>query len=242
MSNITCQICGVKKGATNKWLVLFEADSSRAVILGPIDMAETLSHWQSGMTRVHICGAECLYRKLNGILHPVAVGEKAQRVTATAVAPQNGSNAAVPISDGSSSRWNPPKYSNPEPASYSTDLASSRFDKGLSRLRQSAAIQQGITINGHIQSGESLYLNGDLTGTVALPDHRLTVGPSGKIRASVHAREVEVLGVIEGDVQADKILVRKNATLLGNISTLALVIEEGAFFEGQCSRKLARVP
>jgi cytoskeletal protein CcmA (bactofilin family) len=68
---------------------------------------------------------------------------------------------------------------------------------------------------------------------VELHEHRLTVGPNGKLQAGVKAREVVVLGTIHGNVEAsDKIDIRKDAKLVGDIKTARIVIEDGAYFKG----------
>ena len=66
-----------------------------------------------------------------------------------------------------------------------------------------------------------------------MPDDHLTVSPNGNIRAAVSAKESEIFGVIEGEVKADKVTVRKKATVIGDVCTHALVIEGGAWFEGR---------
>jgi cytoskeletal protein CcmA (bactofilin family) len=58
------------------------------------------------------------------------------------------------------------------------------------------------------------------------------VGPNGNIRAAVSAKEVEIFGVIEGKVRANRVIVRRNATLIGDVYAQALEIEGGAWFEG----------
>ena len=66
-----------------------------------------------------------------------------------------------------------------------------------------------------------------------LQEHRLTVGPHGKLQAGVKAREIVVLGTIHGNVEAsDKIDIRKDAKLVGDIKTARIVIEDGAYFKG----------
>ena len=64
-------------------------------------------------------------------------------------------------------------------------------------------------------------------------EHRVTVGPNGKVHAGVKAREIVVLGAITGNVEAtDKIDIRKDARLVGDIKTARIVIEDGAYFKG----------
>jgi cytoskeletal protein CcmA (bactofilin family) len=88
-------------------------------------------------------------------------------------------------------------------------------------------------IKGQIFSREDLTIDGEIDGSVELQEHRLTVGPNGKVQAGVKAREVVVLGTIQGNVEAtDKIDIRKDARLVGDIKTVRIVIEDGAFFKG----------
>jgi cytoskeletal protein CcmA (bactofilin family) len=88
-------------------------------------------------------------------------------------------------------------------------------------------------IKGQILSREDLYLDGEMEGTVEVPEHRLTIGPHAKLQASIRAREVVVLGSVNGNVEAiEKIDIRKDARLVGDIKTGGIVIEDGAFFKG----------
>ena len=96
-----------------------------------------------------------------------------------------------------------------------------------------AAIGKSVMIKGQILSREDLYLDGEMEGTVEVPEHRLTIGPHAKLQASIRAREVVVLGSVNGNVEAiEKIDIRKDARLVGDIKTGGIVIEDGAFFKG----------
>lgn len=96
-----------------------------------------------------------------------------------------------------------------------------------------AAIGKSVMIKGQIFSREDLYLDGEMEGTVEVPEHRLTIGPHGKLQAGIKAREVVVLGSISGNVEAgEKIDIRKEARLVGDIKTGRIVIEDGAYFKG----------
>jgi len=97
----------------------------------------------------------------------------------------------------------------------------------------SAAIGKAVKINGQIHSKEDLFVDGDVEGTLEAPDHRLTIGPNGKVHATIKAREVVALGNIQGNVEAaDKIEIRKEARLIGDIRTARIIIEDGAYFKG----------
>jgi cytoskeletal protein CcmA (bactofilin family) len=97
----------------------------------------------------------------------------------------------------------------------------------------SATIGKAVMIKGQIFSREDLVIDGEVEGTVEAQEHRVTVGPNGKVQASVKAREIVVLGAIHGNVEAtDKIDIRKDARLVGDIKTARIVIEDGAYFKG----------
>jgi cytoskeletal protein CcmA (bactofilin family) len=93
----------------------------------------------------------------------------------------------------------------------------------------SATIGKAVKVVGKIYSKEDLIVDGDLEGTVEALEHKLTIGPNGTVHADVKAREVAVLGSLQGDVEAtDKIEIRKEAKLVGNIKTASILIEDGA--------------
>jgi len=116
---------------------------------------------------------------------------------------------------------NPVMSSAPAPAQYSSET------------RGPAVIGKSVMIKGQIFSREDLTIDGEMDGSVELHEHRLTVGPNGKLQAGVKAREVVVLGSIQGNVEAlDKIDIRKDARLVGDIKTARIVIEDGAYFKG----------
>jgi cytoskeletal protein CcmA (bactofilin family) len=97
----------------------------------------------------------------------------------------------------------------------------------------SATIGKAVRVVGQIYSKEDLFVDGDLEGTVEALEHKLTIGPNGTVHADLKAREIAVLGSLQGDVEAtDKIEIRKDAKLVGNIKTARILIEEGAYFKG----------
>lgn len=96
-----------------------------------------------------------------------------------------------------------------------------------------ATIGKAVRIVGQIHSKEDLYVDGDLEGTVEALEHKLTIGPNGTVHAAIKAREVVALGTIQGNVEAtDKIEIRKDARLTGDIKTARIIIEDGAYFKG----------
>lgn len=130
--------------------------------------------------------------------------------------PKSGSTPSTPVMAN-----NPPM---------STAPSSSHFS---SEVRGPAVIGKSVMVKGQIYSREDLTIDGEIDGSVELQEHRLTVGPHGKLQAGVKAREIVVLGTIHGNVEAsDKIDIRKDAKLVGDIKTARIVIEDGAYFKG----------
>src|SRR5436305_468448 len=97
-----------------------------------------------------------------------------------------------------------------------------------------AVIGKAMLIKGQITSREDLFVDGEVDGAVDLQDCRLTVGPNGRIGAGARAREVEVMGRVDGDVEATKkITIRTGGRLVGDLRTPGIVIEDGAYFKGR---------
>ena len=103
----------------------------------------------------------------------------------------------------------------------------------LDKASGQAIIGKAVRINGQIFSKEDLYVDGDVEGTIELQKHRLTIGVNGKLRCNVRAREVVILGNCCGNIDAsEKLEVRKDACVVGDLKTARLVIEDGAYFKG----------
>lgn len=99
--------------------------------------------------------------------------------------------------------------------------------------RSQATIGKNVTITGQIYSREDLFVDGEVEGSIELAESKLTIGPSGKVKAGVHAREVIIIGAVEGNVEAtEKVEIRKDGRLKGDIKTSRIVIEDGAVFKG----------
>jgi cytoskeletal protein CcmA (bactofilin family) len=104
-----------------------------------------------------------------------------------------------------------------------------------------AILGKSVVFKGQIESREDLIIEGDVEGTIEMIEHRLTIAPSGEVKATVMAREVEVLGSIEGKVEAvDKVYIRKGARFIGDVHSAGIVIEDGGFIKGNID--LSRQP
>ncbi|MGA7413255.1 MAG: polymer-forming cytoskeletal protein [Bryobacteraceae bacterium] len=90
-----------------------------------------------------------------------------------------------------------------------------------------------MTVKGQIFSREDLTVDGEVEGTIECHEHRLTIGPNARVQAGLKAREVVIYGSIQGNVEAaDKIDIKKEAKLIGDIKTTRIMIEDGAYFKG----------
>ena len=96
-----------------------------------------------------------------------------------------------------------------------------------------AHIGKSVVIKGQLSGSEDLYLDGEVEGNISLMEHNLIVGPNGRVRANIIAKDVVIHGKVDGNVQGhERVELKKSAVLSGDISTQRIVIEDGAFFKG----------
>jgi len=96
-----------------------------------------------------------------------------------------------------------------------------------------AVISKGLFVKGEISGTESLYIDGKVEGAINLPGNRVTIGRKGQVGANVTAREVAVMGKVRGNVTAtDRVDIRAEGALSGDVSAARISIEDGAFFKG----------
>jgi len=94
-------------------------------------------------------------------------------------------------------------------------------------------IGKSVVIKGELNGSEDLAIEGHVEGTIQLRDHVLTIGPNGRIKAQVFAKAVIVLGEVTGNVTAsDKVDIRDNGSVDGDIISPRVAIAEGAHFRG----------
>jgi cytoskeletal protein CcmA (bactofilin family) len=94
-------------------------------------------------------------------------------------------------------------------------------------------IGKSVVIKGELNGSEDLTIEGHVEGTIQLRDHVLTIGPNGKIKAQVFAKAVIVLGEVHGNVTAsEKVDIRDNGSVEGDIVSPRIAIAEGAHFKG----------
>ena len=114
-----------------------------------------------------------------------------------------------------------------------TLMSSIMAEAKLDSLVGTATIGKTVKFVGQIYSKEDLLVDGDLEGTVEAIGQKITIGPTGTVHASVKAREVIVLGTLQGTMEvADRIEIGGNAKVMGDIRMARIHIEDGAYFKG----------
>jgi len=94
-------------------------------------------------------------------------------------------------------------------------------------------IGKSVVIKGELSGSEDLTIEGHVEGRIDLKDNVLTIGPNGKIKAEVFAKAVVVLGEVTGNVTAsEKVDIRDNGSVDGDIASPRVAIAEGAHFRG----------
>ena len=98
---------------------------------------------------------------------------------------------------------------------------------------EQATIGKSLIIKGELSGSESLFIDGKVEGAITLPGNRVTVGRNGQVAANISAREIVVLGKVRGNCQAsDRIDIRSEGSLTGDVIAARISIEDGAFFKG----------
>lgn len=98
---------------------------------------------------------------------------------------------------------------------------------------EQASIGKSLTIKGEITGSEMLYIDGHVEGSVSLPGNRCVVGRNGQVGANINAREVVILGKVNGNITAtDRVDIRNEGSLTGDVVAQRISIEDGAYFKG----------
>src|SRR5258705_1180298 len=119
------------------------------------------------------------------------------------------------------------------PAPISVGAPGPRSETSHSMEKDIVNIGKSVVIKGELNGSEDLTIEGHVEGTIQLRDHVLTIGPNGKIKAQVFAKSVIVLGEVTGNVTAsDKVDIRDNGSVDGDIISPRVAIAEGAHFRG----------
>jgi cytoskeletal protein CcmA (bactofilin family) len=98
---------------------------------------------------------------------------------------------------------------------------------------EQATIGRTLVIKGELSASESLYIDGRIEGKITMPDHRVTIGRNGIVQANISAKEVVVMGKVSGNVDCtDRVDIRSEGSLTGDISTIRISVEDGAILKG----------
>lgn len=96
-----------------------------------------------------------------------------------------------------------------------------------------ATIGKSLVIKGEVTGSESLYIDGRVEGSISLAGNRVTIGRNGVVAANINAREIVVLGKVRGNLTAsDRVDIRSDGSLTGDVVAARISIEDGAYFKG----------
>lgn len=128
----------------------------------------------------------------------------------------------------------PAEVEKPEPAPSARGTeATNASTSGASAGREVVNIGKSVVIKGELKGSEDLTIEGRVEGKIELRQHVLTIGPNGQIKAEVFAKSVVVMGKVNGNISAtEKISIRENGSVDGDVAAPRVAIAEGAHFRG----------
>jgi cytoskeletal protein CcmA (bactofilin family) len=98
---------------------------------------------------------------------------------------------------------------------------------------EQATIGSSLHIKGEITGSEALYIDGRVEGKITMRDSRVTIGRNGKVDASIVARDVVVMGSVKGNIEcSDRVDIRGEGSVTGDVSTMRISVEDGAVLKG----------
>ena len=104
---------------------------------------------------------------------------------------------------------------------------------GATADRATARLGASLHVKGEISGNEDLVVDGSVEGLIQLDERKLTVGATAKVTADIIAREVVVYGTVKGNLRAkDRIEIKKDGSVNGDLTTARIMIEDGAYFKG----------
>jgi cytoskeletal protein CcmA (bactofilin family) len=104
---------------------------------------------------------------------------------------------------------------------------------GAATSGQTARLGASLHVKGEISGNEDLLVDGSVEGLIQLDDRKLTIGATAKVTADIIAREVVVFGTVKGNLRAkDRIEIKKDGSVNGDLTTARIMIEDGAYFKG----------
>ncbi|HLJ81690.1 MAG TPA: polymer-forming cytoskeletal protein, partial [Ktedonobacterales bacterium] len=136
-----------------------------------------------------------------------------------------------------------PKPFSPEPERQAAPMSSASAPESapapvsrpstVGTTAEQATIGKSLVIKGEVTGSESLYIDGRVEGSINLAGNRVTIGRNGVVAANINAREIVVLGKVRGNLTAsDRVDIRNDGSLTGDVIAARISIEDGAFFKG----------
>lgn len=142
-----------------------------------------------------------------------------------------------PATPGTPSAFAPPSYAPPEKsagASPSPSRPTAAASPPPVPSPEAAVLTQGIRIRGELTGKADLFIDGDVEGSVRLGDSRLTIGPSGHVKADIEAREIYIRGHVQGNLRGrERITLGNSCHVKGDLESPRIAIEDGAQFKGR---------
>lgn len=153
---------------------------------------------------------------------PMWGSNKSPEPPATSAVPEK----SAPVPARSQTIQTPPK-------SEAKSMAMNPNEPVFSSSGAAARLGASLHVKGEITGNEDLCIDGSVEGLVHLDDRKLTVGASAKVTADIIAREVVVYGNVKGNLRArDRIEIKKDGSVVGDLTTARIMIEDGAYFKG----------
>jgi cytoskeletal protein CcmA (bactofilin family) len=126
-----------------------------------------------------------------------------------------------------------PEPARPTPPATTPGFTAAASTPGATPNNEQATIGKSLVVKGEVSGSESLYIDGKVEGAINLPGNRVTIGRNGQVAANIAAREIVVLGKVRGNCQAsDRVDIRSEGSLTGDVIAARISIEDGAFFKG----------
>jgi cytoskeletal protein CcmA (bactofilin family) len=112
--------------------------------------------------------------------------------------------------------------------------------KTISSPTEQATIGRSVVIKGDITGGEALFIDGRVEGTIHFAEHRVTIGRNGTVEANINAREIVIMGTVKGNIQCtDRLDIRSEGRLTGDVVTQRISVEDGAVMKGSVQVRAA---
>ena len=122
---------------------------------------------------------------------------------------------------------------NANPVQSPASLAEMPAPVNSSAANQYSMIGKSIVIKGEIVSSDPVYVYGSVEGSISAPAHRVTIGKEGRVKADISAREIVIMGDVCGNLEGgERVEIRSDGSLLGNMATRRIYVEEGAVLSG----------